>query len=150
MNNIKFRAWDKHQKKIFQVERIDFDFDTGDKVQTVHLVPNVLSDEGGWDDHPELAIHNVELMQFTGLRDYKGRNIFEGDILRIIWNPKRKEYSDKEVIWLNGAWRLTTFDVLDSDKAKQSIIIGDKFRGLNNKIVEEFEEAAKILLEDAS
>ena len=73
---IKFRAWNKKQKKMFQVERIDFDFDTGNRIETVDIIP-----ENPQDDHPSRSIHSVELMQFTGLKDRFGNEIYEGDII---------------------------------------------------------------------
>jgi uncharacterized phage protein (TIGR01671 family) len=79
MREIKFRAYVKNGKykgQILQVERIDLDFDTGDGVDAVHLVPP--------EDvcyHPELSIHDVDLLPFTGFKDGNLQEIYKGSVI---------------------------------------------------------------------
>src|ERR1700682_5624342 len=57
MREIKFRAWDRKDKRMF--------------------VPDGLK-------NPVNFTKNVEHMQFTGLHDHNGREIFEGDLIKSI------------------------------------------------------------------
>lgn len=64
MREIKFRAWDKNNKKILSV----FSFDMNGAVETKEGTHQV---------------GTTELMQFTGLKDKNGKEIYEGDIVQI-------------------------------------------------------------------
>ncbi len=67
MREIKFRAWDKIEKIMYLDVQDEYDFICGSKI--AESFGELLEDE------------DFIVMQFTGLKDKNGKEIFEGDIL---------------------------------------------------------------------
>lgn len=84
MNEVKFRAWDIKRKIYgtvyelsFPVGENDEKFPDGHKGRVSLYNPKNEADCGFWGSW----IENVELEQYTGLKDCNNYEIFEGDIL---------------------------------------------------------------------
>lgn len=88
---IKFRAWNTHTKTMIDLKKI---------------TPLALDPAMGECDGLFLPFQNVlELMQFTGLKDKNGKEVYEGDIIQC-WYGGDKHGAVEKVEFKDGAFIL--------------------------------------------
>jgi uncharacterized phage protein (TIGR01671 family) len=79
MREIKFRAWDKKLKKMFEFELEWSKYVNHEEIQCLTPV-------GVGNPNVENIEKPSDLMQYTGLKDKNGKEIYEGDILNMTYH----------------------------------------------------------------
>jgi len=83
MRELKFRAWDKVNNRMTN----NIDLVGGNPCSMIRVLPN------NWQASFYNDQCSFEVMQFTGLKDSKGIDVYEGDILQEKWTFEGKDYA---------------------------------------------------------
>ena len=158
MKKIKFRAWDKENKEWvktksggfslnYRTVKPEYTFSDTFRLQDWETLRNISAFPG-----------NYEIVQFTGLKDRKGKEIYEGDIvggvngwtmtdrdrgymtpydMEVRWNEeelcwKLHNLSDGHETWNLGRWRSEECEVIGN--------IYEKIKDIKEMTLEELEQ----------
>ena len=131
MREIKFRAWDKEYKYMNYKVLVGnvWDTDTKYTAHAMWIEPKYVSykKESGWCHFDEHS--NIELMQYTGLKDKNNVEIFEGDIIRVnkLTYDKNNEFEPfvSKIEFYMGSFHLDTKKMLLLSYGKDIEVIGN-------------------------
>lgn len=92
MRTLKFKAWDAVRRKMFNLQAVSFDMQNSS--------PFAVSLPGrSWE-----PVSKFELIQWTGLTDLNGTDVYEGDLVRIsslvfsvVWNESQASFELTEL-----------------------------------------------------
>lgn len=130
MREIKFRAWEMNYKEIIDVDSINFE-------------SKIINTECAWRMFSE-----VILMQYTGLKDKNGREIYEKDIVEIKHTYDYMAFDGYERSWTitkgEVAFNYAGFDVKYLDRDGEPVWSGITLMECLSDMVSEWEVIGNI------
>lgn len=136
MREIKFRAWNKKQKKMYD----------GNDIISVIGVPGIVNEEQicyRLNEHFERLQKQFILMEYVGFKDKRGKEVYEGDVVQfdvvgenhVSFDKKKKEqirYHENQVIGeLQIKAEYTLFDYEPLNNCCQFEVIGNIYENPN-------------------
>lgn len=106
LREIKFRVWDSLNKKFWYLDKAD-----------------ILHGERDFCTYPYELSGDVALQQYTGLKDAKGAEIYEGDIIKTEFHFHKKIWNS---IFYTGEFTLAPLETsIRLEEVKWGIVDGD-------------------------
>ena len=101
---IKFRVWDKYEKQMYPISSIDYDiFSQEIRIIAIGHKNGMCTSYNKNHNSEKCDITALELMQYTGLHDKNGKEIYEGDIVKY-------ENMIGKIIFFNGSFILSDLE----------------------------------------
>jgi uncharacterized phage protein (TIGR01671 family) len=99
MREIKFRVWDKENKKMSKVGAIDWNLACSEIITCNTQYEKLYN---GYHEDFDFI-----LMQYTGLKDKNGKEIYEGDVVKADYAGS---HPFGEIVYDSGAFKVKIFD----------------------------------------
>lgn len=107
---IKFRVWDKYKKQMYPISSIDYDiFSQEINIIAVGHKNGMCTSYNKNHNSEKCDITALELMQYTGLHDKNGKEIWENDIVEI---TRECIYEKGIIIFKNGCFFIKSKETL--------------------------------------
>ena len=138
--DLKFRAWDKIENIMHYQENgnegVEFSFGGINCVKVYEYKPQLV-DGVCIDDWDYEELEDVEIMQYTGLRDKNGKEIYESDIIQTDVNLKKWIVYEEDYAWYvknigsNEKYPLGVYKKLISVASSKLEVIGNIYQNKN-------------------